>query len=958
MKTTHVLAGVAILAALFGNAVAATAPNKPVSAPVGVMEALKANTPQDVIVEFDSTAIQAEADTQRKTLKLERESRGIVEYKAKRYSDIKSSSFAKLPKTEHEILHDYDHLPMMHLRIKSANALNALLRDPAIKAIYKDEIKYATLDAASLNLVKQPSMPTNGLTGYGSVVVIDSGVDYTKADFGCTAPGVPADCKVSYYQNLVGTGTLDNIGHGSNVSGIIAAIAPTAKIVSLNVFGANASTSDSLVIAALNNIISNYYSYAGVPVAAVNMSLGDNGPHGSCSGTAYDTPISQLAQHGIPVFVATGNNAYGYGINSPSCVPNVTPVGAVYSANIGAMTYGSLCADATTAANQVACFTNFDSSFPNMVLAPGVNQTAGGYTMTGTSMATPYVSATATIRAQLGLGISSGAKFYTNPSYITYPSWGPSVNVTRRENSITVNSGTFQSLDMQTPLISQNDNFATPGVLNGVSSSWYWSTNALATKEVGEPNHAGNSGGRSTWTTFTSIYNTDVTVDTHGSRFDTLLAVYTGTSVSTLTQIAANDDDGSYTVPLQGTSGLTFPAQAGVTYNIAVDGKNGARGTYYLNVKYLPSSNSTFLTRTPITGASGSVTGVSVGNYLWWSWIAPANGQVTIGGQGAFNVYTGTTESSLTALTGVNGKYIVQSGVQYQIRVDSSGNVVLNWNLNTSPTADLSLTLNGTVNGSTATGLNYWPQVINAGPDIAVNSKLSLTLPAKVTFSNASPGCTALGAIVTCLLGNMSPGTNTNFLNIYISGTVSTPGTYVTSASVTSDVTDPVSSNNSASMSSTIVASSADLSITSFVGSGDQAGNLNYSIGAKNNGPDIVQNAKLTITLPAFATFSSGSGCTASGVTVTCLLGSMGNGATQVISLIASAPSIGTYVANASVSSEMMDPNTANNSASVSVTITEINNDVPTLPEWGIILMSIVLMASSVIAEKKRRGKS
>ena len=945
MKITHVLAGVTILAALFGNADAATAPNKPVSAPAGVMEALKANTPQDVIVEFDSTAIQAEADTQRNTLKLKRESREIVVYKAKRYSDIKGSSFAHLPKTEHEILHDYDHLPMTHLRIKSANALNALLRDPAIKAIYKDEIKYATLDAASLNLVKQPSMPANGLTGYGSVVVIDSGVDYTKADFGCTAPGVPAGCKVSYYENLVGTGTLDNLGHGSNVSGIIAALAPTAKIVSLNVFGANASTSDSLIIAALNNIISNYYSYAGVRVAAVNMSLGDKlQHHGSCSGTAYDTPISQLVNYGVPVYVATGNEAYSYGINSPSCVPNVTPVGAVYSANIGAMTYGSLCADATTAANQVACFTNFDSSFPNMVLAPGVNQTAGGYTMTGTSMAAPYVSATAAIRSQLIPFI-----WQSGNSYVTFPAWGPSVNATRGAHS-----GTFQSLDMQTPMISQNDNFATPGV-----SSSYRSINALATKEVGEPNHAGYAGGRSTWTTFTSLYNTDVKVDTHNSSFDTLLAVYTGTSVSTLTQIAANDDDGDYGFfGANGASGLTFPAQAGVTYKIAVDGKNGARGMYFLNVNYLPSSNSTFLTRTPITGASGSATGVGVGNYLWWSWIAPANGQVTISGQGNFDVYTGTTESGLTALTGVNGKYIVQSGVQYQIlEYFSSGNVVLNWNLNTSPTADLSLTLNGTVNGSTATGLYYSPRVSNVGPDIAANSKLSLTLPAKVTLSSVSPGCSALGAIVTCLLGNLSPGATTGY-SIYISGTVSTPGTYVASASVTSDVTDPVSSNNSASMSSTIVTSSADLSITSFVGSGDQTGNLNYSIGARNDGPDIVQNAKLTITLPAFATFSSGSGCTASGVTVTCLLGYMGKGTTNVTSLIASAASPGTYVANARVSSEMTDPNTANNSASVSVTITEINNDVPTLPEWGIILMSIMLMASLVIAEKKRRGRS
>lgn len=951
MKITyHMLAAVMFTFALSITANAATANTKPVSAPAGVMEALKTNTPQDVIVEFDSTAVQADADTQRKTLHLEHESREIVEYKAKRYSDIKRSSFTKLAKTEHDVVHDYDHLPMAHLRIKTANALNALLRDPAIKAIYKDEIKYATLDAASLNLVNQPPMATAGFTGAGTVVVIDSGVDYTKADFGsCTSPGVPAGCKVNYYQNLVGTGTLDNLGHGTNVSGIIAALAPTASIASLNVFGANATTSDSLVIAALNNIIANYYSYANSRVVAVNMSLGDNiQHHGSCPGSPYDTPILQLAQY-LDIYVAAGNNAFGNGINLPACVPYVTPVGAVYSGNIGAMNYG-LCADATTAANQVACFSNFDASFPNMALAPGVNQTAGGYTMTGTSMATPYVSATAAILAPFGLGRRSGF------SYVTYPAWGPSVNVTRG-----IYSGTFQALDMKTPMVSQNDNFASPGVVN-VDMIWGSSNrsiNGMATKEAGEPNHAGNAGGKSVWVTFTSLYSTTVRVDTHDSSFDTLLAVYTGTSVSALTQIAANDNDGInsiYTASSGLTSGLTFPAQAGVTYNIAVDGKNGASGLYVLNVNYLPSSNSTFLTRIPITGLSGSVSGVGAGNSggLWWSWIAPANGQLTLN-TGSY-LYTGTDPLSLTLQTGVNNKYLVQSGVQYQIFVGMLGNVVLNWSLNTSPTADLSLSLTGTGTGNTSTGLYYSANITNAGPDIAVNSRLTLTLPAKVTFSGGTAGCTATGAIVTCLLGNMAPGTAKA---ISISGNVSVAGTYVANASVTSDVTDPVVSNNSASWTSNVVVGTSDLSISSFTGSGDTMGNLTYSAVAANVGPDTAANGKLIVTLPAHATFTSGStGCTANGVTVTCLIGTMFKWYTYPINVVANVGSPGTYVANASVSSDMIDPNTANNSASASATITVIDNDVPTLPEWGVIIMGLALMTLMVIAEKKRRGRS
>jgi hypothetical protein len=70
-----------------------------------------------------------------------------------------------------------------------------------------------------------------------------------------------------------------------------------------------------------------------------------------------------------------------------------------------------------------------------------------------------------------------------------------------------------------------------------------------------------------------------VQVNTHGSSFDTLLAVYTGSSVSGLTQVAANDDDGSPNF----TSGLTFTAQAGIEYQIAVDGFSGASGSIVLN---------------------------------------------------------------------------------------------------------------------------------------------------------------------------------------------------------------------------------------------------------------------------------------------------------------------------------------------------------------------------------------
>ena len=68
-----------------------------------------------------------------------------------------------------------------------------------------------------------------------------------------------------------------------------------------------------------------------------------------------------------------------------------------------------------------------------------------------------------------------------------------------------------------------------------------------------------------------------VTIDTQGSDFDTLLAVYTGSSVDALTVVASNDD----AIGLQ--SEVSFTAQQGVVYHIAVDGYSGATGSVVLD---------------------------------------------------------------------------------------------------------------------------------------------------------------------------------------------------------------------------------------------------------------------------------------------------------------------------------------------------------------------------------------
>ena len=145
-----------------------------------------------------------------------------------------------------------------------------------------------------------------------------------------------------------------------------------------------------------------------------------------------------------------------------------------------------------------------------------------------------------------------------------------------------------------------NDAFANAAaiMLNG-DEVQLTGSNIGATRENGESGHAGATSVHSVWWKWTASGNGAVTVDTRGSNFDTVLAVYTGAGVSVLTEIASNDDEESLednpTPQRKRTSKVVFNATGGVTYRIAVDGwgdaehvPGGYTGSIVLNVSSIP----------------------------------------------------------------------------------------------------------------------------------------------------------------------------------------------------------------------------------------------------------------------------------------------------------------------------------------------------------------------------------
>jgi hypothetical protein len=175
-------------------------------------------------------------------------------------------------------------------------------------------------------------------------------------------------------------------------------------------------------------------------------------------------------------------------------------------------------------------------------------------------------------------------------------------------------------------------------------------SNLGATKEPGEPAHAGNAGGKSLWWSWTTPAEGTVTLDTVGSSFDTLLAVYTGEAASNLVSVAASDDMPWYTV----TSRLDFFATLGTVYRICVDGCGGDQGTIVLNLwlgPLPPQITGQPQSQAAIIGAAVQFTVTATGaTPLSYQWFKDG---------GAIPDATGTDYTIGSAQTSDNGTYSV-----------------------------------------------------------------------------------------------------------------------------------------------------------------------------------------------------------------------------------------------------------------------------------------------------------
>jgi hypothetical protein len=170
-----------------------------------------------------------------------------------------------------------------------------------------------------------------------------------------------------------------------------------------------------------------------------------------------------------------------------------------------------------------------------------------------------------------------------------------------------------------------NDSFANaiPITLNSNNTATVTGHTTNATKQAGEPAHAGNAGGHSVWWKWTAPAWGPLNVDTRGSYSDTTLGVYTGSAVNALTEIASDDD---ITDGVVQASQLTFNVVSGTTYFFAIDGFDGDTAAVTLNLSYTPTAEPPpTITSQPVSttvtagnAATFSVTAANATGYQWF----------------------------------------------------------------------------------------------------------------------------------------------------------------------------------------------------------------------------------------------------------------------------------------------------------------------------------------------------
>jgi hypothetical protein len=251
-------------------------------------------------------------------------------------------------------------------------------------------------------------------TGY-SIAILDTGADLNHPAFGPDGDsnGI-ADRIVYQYDFADGDADANDVdGHGTHVASISAGLAQGVNLIILKVFEDSGDGDFGYVKQALQWVYANASTYN---IAAVNMSLGDNGNYGTSQQLyGIHNELALLEAMNVTSVVAAGNRFYQTGstpgVAYPAADPSALAVSASWDANQGGWGWDidgngfTDSVDYSTGVDRVVSFSQRHSTLTD-VFAPGARITAAGLaggtaTLSGTSMAAPHVAAAVALAHQM-----------------------------------------------------------------------------------------------------------------------------------------------------------------------------------------------------------------------------------------------------------------------------------------------------------------------------------------------------------------------------------------------------------------------------------------------------------------------------------------------------------------------------------------------------------------------------
>jgi uncharacterized repeat protein (TIGR01451 family) len=231
--------------------------------------------------------------------------------------------------------------------------------------------------------------------------------------------------------------------------------------------------------------------------------------------------------------------------------------------------------------------------------------------------------------------------------------------------------------------------------------------------------------------------------------------------------------------------------------------------------------------------------------------------------------------------------------------------------------------------------LSYTVTTRNNGPNTATNVVMVDTLPpdVEVRSVSATGGGTcvqntpAVGQI-QCTWASFNNGAS-QAVTLVVRPTSLAVSPIVNSATVSSDVTDRVSANNTSNVSVTLIPAAIDLIVnkTDLQDPVAQFSTATYLVTVNNQGPSVATNVVVTENLPftyltyQSATPSQGTCNPPVSNVMTCNLGNIEAGDTATITIVMNAPLVGTDTNTVSVTATETDTNLANNSVSENTTV-------------------------------------